>query len=490
MNAISSLLKEEEPNGFILSNENDLLNRIGYNQPESNCFSHFEIINPIDTPTTNQWALLELRKISLAEAEILWQIGFDFGNLITRHGHVGGKIQTEPPRAVILNQSGKDIQSQALQEARKRYIDKIREGYTPPGSNIEPMLTIMGGKEYEPGKTKLKFPVGVENKIDGVRMWIRISHGLIEGFSRGNIPFTRMRHLFYEAHELLNYLPYNCAIEGEMCHPSLKFQELISIVRTTDFDHQLLSMLELYIFDIYLIDNPPFEQRRCILEKALFAYRYDKFGYSNQGETMIGGRHEALADNRTREEHSAKAFLYPIEATPPGKTKLFATILYHANSHEEIQKIHDYYVSLGFEGSMIKKYSNGASKGSKDYIASQYLFGKGTHILKYKYFTTKEARCVEVRDAKGREEGCALLVLEDELGRRFSVRMKGSFDRRRVWLQHPELVLNKPVTYKYQELTDDGIPRFPIGLEVRDYEPGFNPLVIEYKDPHSILEVD
>jgi DNA ligase OB-like domain len=256
--------------------------------------------------------------------------------------------------------------------------------------------------------------------------------------------------------------------------PGIKFQELISIVRTSDFNHPLLSMLELYIFDIYLIDNPPFEYRRCILEKAMYTYRVDKFGYLSEG--MVGGRHEAIADNRTRDEHSSKSMIYPIEAIPPGKTKLFLTILYHAYTYEDIQRAHDYFVSLGYEGSMIKKYSNGATKGTKSYIESQYLFGKGIHILKYKYFTTKEAKCVEVRNSKGREEGCALLILENESGKRFSVRMKGGFDRRREWLQNPNLVLNKPVTYKYQELTDDGIPRFPIGLEVRDYEPGFNPL--------------
>jgi hypothetical protein len=26
------------------------------------------------------------------------------------------------------------------------------------------------------------------------------------------------------------------------------------------------------------------------------------------------------------------------------------------------------------------------------------------------------------------------------------------------------------LTVRYQELTDDGIPRFPVGLEIRDYE--------------------
>lgn len=440
---------------------------------DNNVFSGYELIGPNDTPTSSKWAMLELRKISLAEAEILWQIAFDSENLITRHGNVGGKIQTEPPRKVILNQSGKDIQAQALLEARKRYIDKIRDGYTPPGYNIEPMLTIMSGVEYLPGKTKLKFPVGVETKLDGVRIWIRRSHGLIEGFSRGNVPFVTMKHLFNEVNEFFNYLPYNCAIDCEMYVPGIKFQDLISIVRTVDFTHPQLSMLELYIFDVYTVDNPPFEYRRSIIEKALVAYRYDKFGYIHN--SMIGGRHDEIADNRTPEEHSLTSSEYPLHAIPPGKTKIFTTILYHANSHDEITRIHDYYVSIGYEGSMIKRYSNGANPGTAGYIESQYRFGRGSCILKFKYFKTKEALCVGVKNASGREEGCALLVLEDDEGKTFTVRMKGSFERRRAWLENPDLILGKMVTYKYQELTDKGIPRFPVGVEVRDYEPGFNP---------------
>lgn len=454
MNALSALLKNDEP--------------IQPNSVELTMNIEFEEIGINDTPKRERWVLSELRKISLTDAEIMWQIGFDAENLITWHGHVGGKIQREI-RVVELNLSGKNIQSQALQEARKKYIDKIRDGYTPPGANNEPLLTIMSGIEYEPNKTKLNFPVGTETKLDGVRIWIRRSHGIIEGFSRGNIPFIRMKHLFSEVDELFNYLPYNCAIDCEMYHPKLKFQELISVVRTTDFNHSLLPMLELYIFDLYLIDNPPFEMRRYTLEKAMKTYRQDKFGHCPQG--MVGGRHEEIADNRTKEDYlSLNASLYPKDAIPNGKTKLFLTTLYNVFSHDQIQQAHDYFVSMGYEGSMIKKYSNGAAIGTKEYKESQYLFGRGSHILKYKYFITKEAKCVDVKEAKGREEGCALLILEDENNNRFSVRMKGSFERRREWLLHPERVLNRPVTYKYQELTDDGIPRFPVGIDVRDYE--------------------
>jgi len=48
--------------------------------------------------------------------------------------------------------------------------------------------------------------------------------------------------------------------------------------------------------------------------------------------------------------------------------------------------------------------------------------------------------------------------------------MAGSVGRRREWLSHPEEIIGKQVTFRYQELSAENVPRFPRGVEVRDYE--------------------
>jgi ATP-dependent DNA ligase len=289
--------------------------------------------------------------------------------------------------------------------------------------------------------------------------------GIVRAFSRGNIQIITINHLLEECKVFLTFLPPGSAIDCELFHHALSFEEITSIGRTVNEVHPLMPMLELYIFDVYLTANPPFEERRRMLVEAMKKYREKAFNWVGNDEH--GGRIDAIADYRDKD-----AILSGVPRTK-STTKLFLTESHQVHSLAEIIDLHKSYVNRGYEGSMIKRQANGAQPGSVDYRMSTYLFGKGTRILKLKDKLTAEATCVEVNEAKGRERGCAVLVLQMDNGKRFSVRMKGSLERRRELLRHPELALNKPVTYEYQNLTIHGIPRFPVGVEIRDYEPGF-----------------
>jgi DNA ligase-1 len=119
---------------------------------------------------------------------------------------------------------------------------------------------------------------------------------------------------------------------------------------------------------------------------------------------------------------------------------------------------------------MIKKHANNAEPGTREYTSSTYLFGKGTRILKLKDFFDEEAECIGLKNSSGSEEGCAMLQIRDIRGNEFYIRMRGSFERRRHWFQHPEEIIGKQITFRYQTLSVYGVPIFPVGIEVRDYE--------------------
>lgn len=436
----------------------------------------YEVIRIHEAPRTNKWAYVDLRCKSLIGKEQFWQIGFDplESKLIIWTGYTDGSIRTID-RDVNENLSGRNIQAQALQEARHRYIMMTRKGYIPPGSTNVPMFKIMRADEYHHNR-KINFPATIEPKLDGIRIWLSVEHGMVVGKSRGNVLFTTMSHLFSEASMFFMYLPLGSALDCEMFNPLFSLQELTSITRREKTLHPLLSLLELHVFDLYLPENPPYEERRLILEKALMIYRYDMFGYTNSNYLQVGGRHLEIADLRQPQEIIELKLdtkeRYLEHAIPKGKTKIFLTERYLVHSHEEITKFHRYFTSVGYEGSMIKRQANGAEFGTTNYKMSQYIFGKGARILKYKDWLDDEAICVGVIDSEGTEKGCAILRLKKN-DKEFTVRMKGSLERRREWLRNPSLVLGKPVTYKYQVLTDDGNPRHPVGIEIRDYEPGY-----------------
>ena len=48
--------------------------------------------------------------------------------------------------------------------------------------------------------------------------------------------------------------------------------------------------------------------------------------------------------------------------------------------------------------------------------------------------------------------------------------MEGALDILKTYLADPSLVIGKMLTVRYQGLTNGNVPRFPIGVSVRDYE--------------------
>jgi DNA ligase-1 len=48
--------------------------------------------------------------------------------------------------------------------------------------------------------------------------------------------------------------------------------------------------------------------------------------------------------------------------------------------------------------------------------------------------------------------------------------MSGSTERLKEYFENPKLWRGKILTVQYQALTSYGIPRFPVGKAIRDYE--------------------
>jgi DNA ligase 1 len=100
---------------------------------------------------------------------------------------------------------------------------------------------------------------------------------------------------------------------------------------------------------------------------------------------------------------------------------------------------------LGGEGLMMRK------------PGSLYEVGRSHTLLKVKSFFDAEARVVGHEPGKGKHKGrLGALVLQMPDGTRFNVG-SGFTDAQR----EAPLAIGSLVTYRYQELTNDGVPRFP-----------------------------
>lgn len=122
------------------------------------------------------------------------------------------------------------------------------------------------------------------------------------------------------------------------------------------------------------------------------------------------------------------------------------------HTHEECGGLDDLLVELervlklGGEGLMLRK------PGSK------YEFSRSATLLKVKRFLDAEATVVAHEPGKGRHKGrLGALVAELPGGKRFNIGT-GFSDK----LRESPPAVGSVVTFKYQELTNDGLPRFPV----------------------------
>lgn len=113
----------------------------------------------------------------------------------------------------------------------------------------------------------------------------------------------------------------------------------------------------------------------------------------------------------------------------------------------ELEKVE----ALGGEGLMLRS------------PRSKYEVGRSSTLLKVKTFHDAEARVVDYAAGEGRHKGrVGALVVEAADGTRFSVGTGLSDEERR----NPPPV-GSVITYRFQELSDGGVPRFPSYVGVR-----------------------
>lgn len=373
-----------------------------------------------------EWHYKPIYKENMNGAVMLWKIGFNNPNIIVYHGHKEGAIQKEVVE-VELNNSGRDIYEQSLIQINNRYLRKHREGYR--GENEPPAIKgPMLAHKYEHGKTKLNYPVGCTVKLDGIRCLVRRDDKVIYR-SRNNKEYKHLSIFDDCMNAFFDALPPSIELDGEMYSDTLTFNDISSVFRkevNTDND-QIKRYLRYHIFDCN-IENP-YEDRWKILIDA----------YKRMCETFTGVNLVVVVNT------------------------------FWAKNENELLNFHKFARSKGFEGTMIRKLYI-SDKTPKGYKSSLYLSGRKNNILKLKDMEEEEGEIIGIEEGKGREKSIALIRVRDPRDNEFTVRPAATFEQRKIWFDEPSLIIGKKMTYQFQNLSEFGVPRFPVGKDIRDYE--------------------
>jgi len=140
----------------------------------------------------------------------------------------------------------------------------------------------------------------------------------------------------------------------------------------------------------------------------------------------------------------------------PANIKFVNTIM--AEDESQVVNLHNLFVKDGFEGTMVRD------------PAALYEVGKRSYsLLKLKDFVDAEYRIVAISDGDGSDSGLAIFELETESGQRFNCRPEGNRENRAELYKERSKLIGKYLTVRYQELSKDGIPIFPVGVSVREW---------------------
>ena len=122
-----------------------------------------------------------------------------------------------------------------------------------------------------------------------------------------------------------------------------------------------------------------------------------------------------------------------------------------------LMTLYTQYMSQGYEGQMLRTSSHYENKRSKS-------------LLKHKTFHDAEFEIKGVIEGNGNLTGKVGKLQFEINGKPFESAVNGDWEYIEKLWHSREGLIGKIATVKYFELTEDGIPRFPKVIAIRDFE--------------------
>ena len=384
----------------------------------------------------------------------------DHAYAIIEHGQQEGKKQTTQRDYTEGKNIGKKNQTtpltQCIAETRKKWTDKRdKESYeeAPPLSNTvicndndsnpgidADIAATTASKKYFPmlaqtfapnsktvKKNTIVFPCYVQPKLDGLRCVIYRDPvtGEIRRQSRTGTYFDTMAHIAESLAPLFAKYPA-AVLDGELYTTEMPFEELAGLIKRKILDaadQEKLRSIEYHIYDV--IDETP---------TATYEERYNtiKRMFASIASSTLSNPHELPAYIR---------LVHTVEAKTPADFML------------NFSK----FIGEGYEGIMLRN-----KKG-------KYRCNYRSHDLqKYKEFLEEEYPIVGFTQGDGRDKGTVIWTCTTKEGKEFAVRPRGTIEARKLLYKNGTKYIGKMLTVIYQELTEEGKPRFPVGKDIRE----------------------
>lgn len=389
-------------------------------------------------------------KIRVVEIDYEWDDNRRGYVIRRKTSQYGGKVTVQPEIWIFAGKAKRTVFEQVKLEYNshlKKYQDK---GYKILPSNIDlkdsPSIQTFveeqmgegvsdsnGFKKHMLAKQADKVATSVfdklkywyaSRKIDGVRCSFYYKDGGVRTASRGGEHYDYSTTFMRNNPKLIQFFENHpdIVLDGELYKHGKSLQQISGAARL-EKDTAGMDWLEYYIYDV-MDSTKMFEERLEVLHDI-------------ESELSLG-----FNPNKEWEEGELRFQMVPQEKVV-GWTN--------------IQKLHDKYVSEGFEGVVIRDPSK------------VYNFGGRTNaMIKVKMYKDAEFEII------GYEEGLRpedmVFVCQTELGAKFEAKPMGPRELKYEYLDRMDEIIGKMATVKYFYLSDEGVPLQPVLKCIRDYE--------------------
>jgi ATP-dependent DNA ligase len=280
-------------------------------------------------------------------------------------------------------------------------------------SKTDKIYTVNGtiypmlAQDYNKKSKHIKFPCYVQPKLDGVRAIFHKNRL----WSRNGLEFLHLDHI---KKELIDR-GVTILLDGELYTDKMPFEELVGLVKRQKI-------------------NEEDKKKSQNIKFMVFDYVSDK------------------DSNSLRKERLEKLFTTPF-------VNIENVLTEECTKESEVITFSEKFRKLGYEGVILRnkcgKY--GQNQRSND-------------LQKFKIFVDDEFEITDYTAGTGKEVGCVIWICKTKHGKIFNVRPEGNYEDRKKMYRNAKKCIGKSLTVRYQELTKEGIPRFPVGVTIRDYE--------------------
>lgn len=346
-----------------------------------------------------------------------WKIFTEGCNVVTEYGVLGtNKTQRAVKKCIGKNIGKKNETSpeeQAILEARSKHQKRLKLEY-----QLSPELAAqhfcylpMTAESFENFSDRIEYPASIQPKLDGCRAMAVRKNGKVVLISRGNEEWE----LDWICKELSDILPEGCVFDGELYAEGMSFEDIESLVSKIRPDTE--TTIRYHIFDI-----PEWKNNKTLSWKE---------------------RSELLYNSKLAVQLQQSKYCKIVSCLEVyDESQIFDTLKLYENE--------------GYEGAMLRCYDG------------IYEFNnRSRKLLKIKTFCDSEYEIVGYKNGSGKYSKCVIWECVTENGLKFDVVPKGSMDEKHNLLLNADEHIGKKLKVKYFNLTENGIPRFPVGIGIR-----------------------